>query len=98
MGARHLALKALEAGAAAYLVKGEIDAVALERSIRYAMQQNQNAAVLQEKVEERTAELVQANAALRESAQQIRALFETAEAARLAAEAAKRRAEAATRP
>ena len=37
------------------------------------------------------------NAALRESAGQIRALFETAEAARLAAEAAKSRAEAATR-
>ncbi|MGI8432077.1 MAG: ATP-binding protein, partial [Chthoniobacterales bacterium] len=96
-GDRDLALKALDAGAADYLVKGEIDAVALERSIRYAMQQNQNAALLQEKVEERTAELVQANAALRESAEQIRALFETAEAARLAAEAAKSRAEAATR-
>ncbi len=96
-GDRDLALKALDAGAADYLVKGEIDAVALERSIRYAMQQNQNAALLKEKVEERTAELVQANAALRESAEQIRALFETAEAARLAAEAAKSRAEAATR-
>ena len=96
-GDRDLALQALDAGAADYLVKGEIDAVALERSIRYAMQQNQNAALLKEKVEERTAELVQANAALRESAQQIRALFETAEAARLAAEAAKSRAEAATR-
>ncbi len=96
-GDRDLALKALDAGAADYLVKGEIDAVALERSIRYAMQQNQNAALLKEKVEERTAELVQANAALRESAQQIHALFETAEAARLAAEAAKGRAEDATR-
>ena len=96
-GDRDLALQALDAGAADYLVKGEIDAVTLERSIRYAMQQNQNAALLKEKVEERTAELVQANAALRESAEQIRALFETAEAARLAAEAAKSRAEAATR-
>ena len=96
-GDRDLALKALEAGAADYLVKGEIDAVALERSIRYALQQNQNAADLQEKVAERTAELVAANAALQESAKQIRALFEDAEAARLAAEAAKSRAEAATR-
>ena len=96
-GDRDLALQALDAGAADYLVKGEIDSVALERPIRYAMQQNQNATLLKEKVEERTAELVQANTALRESAQQIRALFETAEAARLAAEAAKSRAEAATR-
>ncbi len=96
-GDRDLALKALEAGAADYLVKGEIDAVTLERSIRYSLQQKQNAAVLQEKVEERTAELVQANVALRESAKQIRALFEAAEAARLAAEAAKSRAEDATR-
>jgi signal transduction histidine kinase len=96
-GDRDLALQALEAGAADYLVKGEIDAGALERSIRYALQQSQHALELQQKVAERTAKLEQANAALRESATQIRALFETAEAARLSAEAAKSRAEAATR-
>ncbi|MBA3962611.1 MAG: response regulator, partial [Chthoniobacterales bacterium] len=97
VGDRDLALQALEAGAADYLVKGEIDAAALERSIRYALQQKRNAADLQEKVAERTAELEQVNSALRESAKQIRALFESAEAARLTAEAAKSRAEAATR-
>ncbi len=96
-GDRDLALQALDAGAADYLVKGEIDAASLERSIRYALQQKQHASDLEEKVAERTAELEQVNAALRQSAGQIRALFETAEAARLAAEAAKSRAEAATR-
>lgn len=96
-GDRDLAFQALEAGAADYLVKGEIDAVALERSIRYALQQKEHALELQQKVAERTAKLEQANAALQESATQIRALFETAEAARLSAEAAKSRAEAATR-
>lgn len=96
-GDRDLAFQALEAGAADYLVKGEIDAVALERSIRYALQQKEHALDLQQKVAERTAKLEQANAALRESATQIRVLFETAEAARLSAEAAKSRAEAATR-
>lgn len=96
-GDRDLALQALEAGAADYLVKGDIDAAALERSIRYALQQKHRATELQEKVAERTAELEQVNAALRESAKQIRALFEAAEAARLTAEAAKSRAEAATR-
>jgi signal transduction histidine kinase len=96
-GDRDLALRALEAGAADYLIKGEIDAASLERSIRYALQQKQHALELQEKVAERTAELEAANAALRESEQQIRALFEAAEAARLSAETAKNHAEAATR-
>ena len=96
-GDRNLALEALAAGAADYLVKGEIDAVDLERSIRYALQQKRHAVELEGKVAERTAELEQANAALRESEQQVRALLETAEAARLSAEAAKLRAEAATR-
>lgn len=96
-GDRDLALQALDAGAADYLVKGEIDAAALERSIRYALQQKQQENELEEKVAKRTAELEQVNKALRESAQQVRALFEAAEAARLVAEAAKSRAEAATR-
>ena len=52
-GDRDLAMQALEAGAADYLVKGEIDAGALERSIRYALQQKQHATELQEKVAER---------------------------------------------
>ncbi len=96
-GDRDLALQALAAGAADYLVKGEIDSVDLERSIRYALQQKRHAVELEEKVAERTTELEEANKALRESETQIRALFETAEAARVSAEAAKSRAEAATR-
>ncbi len=95
-GDRDLALQALDSGAADYLVKGEIDAVDLERSIRFALQQKRHAIELEEKVAERTAELERANAALQESEKQIRALFESAEAARVSAEAAKGRAEAAT--
>lgn len=94
---RDLALQALEAGAADYLVKGTIDVGLLERSIRYALQKKRNALELEDKVAQRTAALEEANAALRESEQQIRALLSTAEAARLSAEAAKIRAEAATR-
>lgn len=96
-GDRDLALEALEAGAADYLVKGDIDAVVLERAIRYALQQKRYALELEEKVAERTAELEQANTALRETETQIRALFETAESARVSAEAAKGRAETASR-
>ena len=84
-------------GAADYLVKGDIDAVDLERSIRYALQQKRHSLELEEKVAERTAELEEANKALRDNEQKIRALFEAAEAARVSAEAAKTRAEAATR-
>ncbi len=101
---RELALQALEAGAADYLVKGQIDAGALERSIRYALQQKRLEVELARKVAERTAELERTNAALRESESavreseaRIRALFESAEAARISAESAKLRAEAATR-
>ncbi|MEP6809466.1 MAG: response regulator [Chthoniobacterales bacterium] len=96
-GDRDLALKALEAGAADYLVKGTLNAVALERAIRYALQQKRHALELEEKVAERTVELEAANAALRESEQKIRALLDTAQAARVSAETAKSRAEAATR-
>lgn len=96
-GDRELALQALEAGAADYLVKGEIDAVALERSIRYALQQKRYASDLERQVTERTAALQEANAALRESEQRVRALLVETEAARLSAEDAKLRAEAATR-
>ncbi|MDQ2658983.1 MAG: response regulator [Verrucomicrobiota bacterium] len=96
-GDREIALQALEAGAADYLVKGEIDSLVLERSIRYSLQQKRHAVELQGRVAERTMELEQANAALRESEKKIRALFETAESARVSAESAKGRAEAATR-
>ncbi len=96
-GDRDVALNALEAGAADYLVKGDIDALMLERSIRYALQQKHQEGELEQKVAERTAELERANSALRENETRIRALFEDAETARVSAEAAKVRAEAASR-
>jgi len=96
-GDRDLALQALEAGAADYLVKGDIDSLTLERAIRYALQQRRHSTELERKVTERTAALEKANSALRESEKQIRGLLETAESACLSAEAAKGRAESATR-
>jgi signal transduction histidine kinase len=96
-GDRDLALQALEAGAADYLVKGDIDSVLLERSIRYSLQQKRHSVELQEKVAGRTVELEKANVALRDSEKKIRVLFEAAESARVSAESAKGRAEAATR-
>ena len=61
-GDRELSLQALEAGAADYLVKGNIDAVILERAIRYSLQQKRHADELEQKVAERTAELARSNA------------------------------------
>jgi PAS domain S-box-containing protein len=74
-------LEAMRRGAADYLVKGQINAPLLERSIRYAIEQKkaQDALVrhqneLEERVKERTAELETANIALkREIAERKRA-------------------------
>jgi PAS domain S-box-containing protein len=66
-GDRELAIEALEAGAADYLVKGKFDAEALERAIRYALQQKRYADELERKVRDRTAELARINSELRES-------------------------------
>lgn len=96
-GDRDLALSALEAGADDYLVKGELEALGLERSIRYAVQQRRHATELERRVKERTLELEQANKSLLENEAQIRALLAATEDARVSAEAAKNRAEAATR-
>lgn len=76
-GDRDLALKALDAGAADYLVKGEFDAAVLERTIRYAIQQARNAAELEQKVRERTAELEQANTELKASEEFARTVLES---------------------
>ncbi|MEO6811435.1 MAG: PAS domain S-box protein [Isosphaeraceae bacterium] len=78
LGDRDLALQALEAGAADYLVKDKIDAVALERSIRYALQQKRHADELEQKVEGRTAELQRVNAALRAGEERYRLVVEGA--------------------
>ena len=79
-------LAAMEAGAADYLTKGQITPPLLERSIRYSMQQARSQAALQEsyeelerKVEERTAELREANEHLVQSEQRFRETFENAE-------------------
>ena len=71
-GNRRVDEEALQAGAADYLVKTQLNVVLLERSIRYALKHKQVAAALQQahdklelRVQERTAELTTANDALR---------------------------------
>jgi signal transduction histidine kinase/CheY-like chemotaxis protein len=71
-GEREVDLKAMKAGAADYLVKGQIDAALLERALRYAVerQRDQDAlrqmhAALEDRVRERTAALQRANDKLR---------------------------------
>ena len=60
-------LEATAAGAADYLEKGRLDEVVLERSIRYAIKQHAQEAELERKVRERTAELAESVAKLREA-------------------------------
>ncbi len=71
---RQTDLEAMGAGATDYLVKGRIDAAALERTLRYAIEAQRLSDALREsrdelerRVAERTAELEQANAALTEA-------------------------------
>jgi signal transduction histidine kinase len=64
---RKVDLEALQAGAADYLIKGQINPALLERSIRYALERHQMHAELEVRVRERTAELARANAALAEA-------------------------------
>lgn len=66
-GERALDFEAMQAGAADYLEKGSLDAALLERSIRYTLHEKRYAAELERKVRERTADLAEANAALREA-------------------------------
>ncbi|QEL16465.1 hybrid sensor histidine kinase/response regulator [Limnoglobus roseus] len=56
-----------EAGASDYLEKSALNAVTLERTIRYALKQYAHEAELERKVQERTKELEDANAALRDA-------------------------------
>lgn len=60
-------LEALHAGADDYLEKGRLDGRLLERSILYALRQKQYEVELERKVRERTDELAQANAQLRDT-------------------------------
>lgn len=72
-------LKAMRSGAEDYLVKAHLTAPLLDRSIRYAMDRFRSAEELRKayedielRVEERTAELAAANAALKRSADEIK--------------------------
>jgi signal transduction histidine kinase len=72
-------IKAMRSGAADYLVKSQLTAPLLDRSIRYAMDRWRSDEALQKayeeielRVEERTAELAAANAALKRSADEIK--------------------------
>ncbi len=71
VGNREADLEAMKAGATDYLVKSQLNADLLERSIRYAMMQKQVQEALrsahedlEQRVQERTADLAQANASL----------------------------------
>lgn len=77
-GDREVAMKALDAGASDYLVKGEFDAEKLERVILFSIEQKKAAERLDEMVAERTAQIEQANASLRLSEERYRALFSSA--------------------
>jgi signal transduction histidine kinase len=71
---RELDFAAMKAGAADYLVKGQIDAPGLERLLRYALQQKRNELELENRVRERTSELAQANGSLRRWSDQLQEL------------------------
>jgi signal transduction histidine kinase len=72
-------VRAMKAGADDYLVKGEINAPLLERSIRYAIDRGRSRRALEvaykemeQKVLDRTAELAEANIRLRKSSEEIK--------------------------
>ena len=88
-------VEAMRAGAADYLLKDRIDAAALERAMRYTLERKRDRDALREfnellehRVQERTAELEQANAGLQTEMQRCRdaeeALKESQERLRLA--------------
>ena len=71
---RAIDLDAMQAGASDFLEKWRLNPTLLERSIRYSLQEKRHAEELERKVQERTAELARANAALQsEIAERIRA-------------------------
>lgn len=67
-GQRETALEALSLGVSDYLEKAGLSPALLERVILYAVRQRRQAAELEDKVRERTAELARANDALRDEA------------------------------
>jgi signal transduction histidine kinase len=60
-------LAAMDAGAADFLEKGRLDAVILDRAIRYALQQRRYEVELERKVRERTEELARLNDSLKQA-------------------------------
>jgi signal transduction histidine kinase len=64
---RAVDLEAMQAGAADYLIKGQISSGLLERAIRYALERRQMHTQLEARVRERTEELARANDALAEA-------------------------------
>lgn len=70
---RAIDLEAMRAGAAGFLDKRGLDAVLLERSIRYGLGRKRHAEELERRVRERTAELARTNEALQaEIAERVR--------------------------
>ena len=67
-GEREVDLEAMKAGAADYLDKGRLDAAALDRSIRHALQRRQEQQELERRVNESTAELSESGKQLRQLA------------------------------
>jgi PAS domain S-box-containing protein len=73
-----VALRAVQAGAEDYLVKGEVDARLLARAIRYALERSQSKAALRHAHDMLEARVVERTAELRKSEQEFRTLAENA--------------------
>ncbi len=80
-GEYEIDVRAMQAGVADYLVKDQVNAQLLERSIRYAVDRSKAKKALEaayeemeQKVIERTADLTEANARLKESSEKIKYL------------------------
>src|SRR5271156_4974219 len=63
-GDREIDMEAMRAGAADYVIKEHLDALLLERSIRYAIEHKRTEEELERRVRDRTAELARANRGL----------------------------------
>ncbi len=73
-----VALRAVQAGAEDYLVKGEVDGRLLARAIRYALERSQSKAALRQAHDELEERVVERTAELRRREQEFRTLAENA--------------------
>lgn len=80
-GSYELDLAAMQQGVYDYLLKDQVNETLLERTIRYALERRETEEELERRVQQRTQELAQANAVLRESEARFRALANTTSAA-----------------